>query len=38
LKFFQNSAVRKVFGLRREKVIVFWKKFSKEDFPDLTPC
>jgi hypothetical protein len=29
--------VRKVFGLRREKIIEYWKKFPKEDLGDLTP-
>jgi hypothetical protein len=29
--------VRKVFELKREKIIVHWKKFPKEDLGDLTP-
>jgi hypothetical protein len=29
--------MRKIFGLRREKIIVYWKKFPKGDFRDLTP-
>jgi hypothetical protein len=29
--------VRKLFGLRREKIIVYWKKFPTEDLRDLTP-
>lgn len=29
--------MRKVFRLRREKIIVYWKKFPREDLRDLTP-
>jgi hypothetical protein len=37
LRFFQSSVVRKIFGAKYEKVILYSKNLHKWDFDDLTP-